>query len=70
VTDHGSQPPYNILLLMLIAIAAKKEANAERGSGIYCNFCGKLCSAYLRRGFLRANRGSTTARKTNLGQAP
>lgn len=54
VTHHSIQPPYNILLRILIAVAMQKIVLLRKNGEICCNFCGKPCSAFVRQGFLRS----------------
>jgi len=55
MTDHGSQPPHNILILLMLIVAARISAVEQNPVNIYCDFCGCKCSDYLRNNFLRSN---------------
>lgn len=55
VTDHSSQPSDNVLLLLILLVIAKSSLVLQKRADIYCNFCGKPCAVFLRRGFLRTN---------------
>ena len=55
MTDHSSQTPYNILLLLMLVAAARKSVAKQNLTDIYCNFCGCRCSNFVRNNFLRSN---------------
>jgi len=55
MTDHTSQPPHNILLLFMLAVAARISVLGQNPANIYCDFCGCICSDFVRNNFLRSN---------------
>lgn len=55
MTDHGSQPRCNILILLMLIVAARINVAKQNHMDIYCNFCGCRCSYFARNNFLRSN---------------
>jgi hypothetical protein len=59
MTDHGSQPTTSNDIFIPVLMTALDANTAKRTFvDIFCDFCGKPCSNFLRRDFLRSSAGA------------